>query len=134
MQPETAVNPLCLLLAHLIVQEIDVDLSMALAGSQALVRLSLWLGRAVVAARATLRSLRLSGPLHLGAVFQAMAPFAAQFTQLEVGWERGGCLASIVNFLGWREAAACPFLRGQMPGCARCPPWLPLLTRGGSTP
>ena len=84
-------------------QEVEVDLGQGLAGALLLVRLSEWLGRAIVASRSSLRSLRLSGPLHLGAVFNAMAPYARQFTQLEVGaggvlldGRRGGAMA------GWQ--------------------------------
>lgn len=66
-------------------QEVDVELTKTLAGSLVLVRLSEWLGRAVAASATTLRSLRLSGPLHLAAVFRAVAPVAAQCVHLEVG-------------------------------------------------
>lgn len=47
-------------------------------------RLCELIGGAAVAARASLRSLRLSGPLHLGVIFQMLAPWASCFTQLEV--------------------------------------------------
>lgn len=50
-------------------------------------RLCELVGMAAVASRESLRSLRLSGPLHLGVIFQMMAPWAAHFTQLEVRWK-----------------------------------------------
>lgn len=61
-----------------------MELGQSQAGSELLVRLSEWLGRAIAASRGTLTSIRLTGPLHLGAIFQAMAPVAQQFTRLEV--------------------------------------------------
>lgn len=81
-------------------QEIDVELSPAYAGGEPVVQLSLWLGRVAAACASTLRSLRLAGPLHLGLVFQALTPLAAQFTQLEV---RGSVLMHWL--LGWPMAA-----------------------------
>lgn len=85
-------------------QEIDVDVRSAPADKVLLHRLCELIGKAAVAARRGLRSLRLSGPLHLGVVFQQLAPWAAQFTELEVsrkgrGWLRKG--------------------EGQIPGAAR---------------
>ncbi|PRW58407.1 nuclear pore complex NUP50A-like isoform X1 [Chlorella sorokiniana] len=92
-------------------QEVDVDLGQSLAGSELLVRLSEWLGRAIAASRATLSSLRLSGPLHLGAIFQAMAPVAQQFTRLEQV-----CLAK--GSEDWQPAVAAAVLR-QLPALQR---------------
>jgi hypothetical protein len=58
---------------------------MAVGSSLLLEQLSGWLGEEAVAARHTLRSLRLSGSLHLATVFGRIAPFAAEFRLLEVG-------------------------------------------------
>ena len=65
-------------------QELDVDFSMAVGSSLLLEQLSWWLGEEAVAARHTLRSLRLGGALNLATVFGRMAPFAADFRLLEV--------------------------------------------------
>lgn len=65
-------------------QEIDVDITALACADRVLHRLCKWIGGVAVANRSTLRSLRLSGPLHLAPVFHAMAPFAPQFLQLEV--------------------------------------------------
>ena len=61
-----------------------MDVGAAFAGSDLAASLSEWLGRVAVASRGTLSSLRLAGPLRLRLVFQAIAPAAPQFVQLEV--------------------------------------------------
>ncbi|KAI7844570.1 hypothetical protein COHA_001928 [Chlorella ohadii] len=92
-------------------QEVDVDLGQRLAGSELLVRLSEWLGRAITASRASLTSIRLCGPLHLGVIFQAMAPFAQQFTRLEQVYLAKGSE-------DWQPAVAAAVLR-QLPALQR---------------
>ena len=70
---------------HICPQEIDVDVSLAVNVNSALLeQLSEWVAAAAVAARSTLRSLRLSGHLHLGTIFRLMAPHAEDFKKLEV--------------------------------------------------
>ena len=73
-------------------QELDIDISMAVGSSLLLEQLSGWLGEEAVAARHTLRSLRLSGALHLATIFGRMAPFAAEFCLLEVRLLMSHCL------------------------------------------
>ena len=65
-------------------QEIDVAVSSAGLSSPALrQRLSEWLGDQAVAAAHCLRSLRLSGPLFLGALFSRIAEHSMDFQCLE---------------------------------------------------
>jgi hypothetical protein len=68
---------------------------MAVGSSLLLEQLSGWLGEEAVAARHTLRSLRLSGSLHLATVFGRIAPFAAEFRLLEVRLWYNHCLGQL---------------------------------------
>lgn len=68
-----------------LVQEIDVDVTRVVNPDAALLQqLAEWLAQLVVDCRATLRSLRLAGPLPLASIFEPMAPYAAEFKLLEV--------------------------------------------------
>ncbi|KAL4421989.1 hypothetical protein ABPG77_011012 [Micractinium sp. CCAP 211/92] len=92
-------------------EEIDVDVCSTADSKVPLHRLCELIGGAAVAARASLRSLRLSGPLHLGVIFQMLAPWASCFTQLEaVVLSRGAA--------DWQPAVAAGVLR-ELPALRR---------------
>ncbi|KAI3433428.1 hypothetical protein D9Q98_003243 [Chlorella vulgaris] len=78
--------------ASLALQEIDVDVTRVVNPDAALLQqLAEWLAQLVVDCRATLRSLRLAGPLPLASIFEPMAPYAAEFKLLEQAYlSRGG--------------------------------------------
>mgnify|MGYP001811057370 CR=1 FL=1 len=98
----------------------DVSLASAdAAGPLLLQHLCEWLGECAVGCRSTLRSLRLAGPLYLGTFFAAVAPWAHEFAQLEVGGQGGGALpggrlvsvgqrseSTAVRAAGWCTGAA----------------------------
>jgi hypothetical protein len=91
-------------------QEIDAEL-VTLSSESTLKKISSWLGALAVAHRATLRSLRLGGPLDLAVVFEAIEPVAHEFRKLtSVFLARGGD--------AWQPTAAARVL-GLLPALAR---------------